>query len=149
MRRKLGEIINELKGAISDHDMKVPDEIIFSEAVSCYRGIMAGRSKSPQTKSNIATNNQGVVEGSKTAGGGNNAADNTITPKQKNFIEKNRKEFEALGFKVDLIDGKDVAKEVINNFIKMKDAKKKQHKKETVDAASTSEDLYDEDSMYL
>lgn len=92
MRRRVGEIIEELKGAIADHDFKVSNEIIFQEAMTTFRGEQVNK---PSVHTPSST---------------------TITPKQKYFLEQNKDALIEGGFKLDNIKTKLEASKVIEAF---------------------------------
>jgi len=100
MKERIGEIINELKNVISINDLNVSDNVLFAEAISCWRGEQVGKSYTNRTPEKQETN--------------------TMSPKQRNFITKNQAQMKKLGFDLSNVKTKSEASKVISEFISKK-----------------------------
>ena len=120
MRRKIEEIITELKEVINNHDLKISDEIIFVEAMTTYRREIVDKSHPPLKKP------------TRTAPVDN---PNDVTPKQAFFLKSNKDAILDVGLKTDGIKTKLEASKVIEAFKKLSE--------------ENQDDPYDEESSYL
>jgi len=100
MKERIGEIINELKNVISINDLNISDNVLFAEAVSCWRGEQVGKSYTNVTPKKESSNE--------------------ISSKQQNFIKKNQSEMKKLGFDFSNINTKSDASKIISEFISKK-----------------------------
>jgi len=95
-KENLRKIISVLKIVIKEEKLDISDEVLFSEATSYHRGIIAGKSRA----------NEGITEN------------------QYNFIKKNEADLLALGFDLNNIQTKSDAFKVISEYKKMRENEK-------------------------
>lgn len=97
MRRRISEIIQDLKDIITEHDLNIKEDILFVEAMTTYRGEQMGKSHPPFKK--LQTTD--IEE---------------PTSKQKYFLKMNKDKLLKAGFKIDDIKTKEEASKVIESF---------------------------------
>ncbi len=122
MRRRIGDIINALKGAIQDNDLKVSDDVLLHEAMTTFRGLIANRGQT------VSTHSTEVIP---------------PTEKQLSFLKKNHKRMTDAGFDVDAIKDKKVASDIISAFLDL------QKKPKPVPQEVDTDELYSEEDMLL
>jgi len=71
MKQRIIKIVEELRGVIEQQQMNVSDDVLFTQALSCYRGELVGEKKSLQSP---LTSKLGGFSGA--------------TEKQKSFLKK-------------------------------------------------------------
>jgi len=111
MNERINEIIIELQEIISMKNLKVNDDTLFSEAVSCWRGEQAGKKYNNQGSSL----NNNLISSSPDSRKGNIP----VTENQNKFIKANEEAMKKAGFDVDNIQYKSQAIKIIGAFKKL------------------------------
>lgn len=99
MKQRITDITKTLLEVVEELNLKVPDEVIFSEALTTFRGEEMNKNKSFYKK--------------------DYNKNEPITQSQLDFIEKNKHNLIAKGFVINDIQYKSQANKIISEYIKL------------------------------